>query len=97
MSKTFGLVAAAALLASVTAFAQDNTAAPAAAPAASDSASAPSEGKPMKHHHHHVRERARDQTASTDYDADKLNSCQVDARPTTQQENCLTRAENKGG
>jgi hypothetical protein len=51
----------------------------------------------MKHHHHHVRERARDQTASTDYDADKLNSCQVDARPTTQQENCLTRAENKGG
>jgi hypothetical protein len=100
MSKLFGMVAAAALFASVTAFAQnspsappsDTTAAPAAAP--SDDDSAKSE-KPMhKHggHHHHMSGTG----GGTDENADKLNACMSNATPTSQQESCLKQAAGTG-
>ena len=96
MSKTFGLVTAAALLASVTAFAQENPAAPAAGgPAASDNTSTSSEeAKPAKHHRHHAREAG---SKSTDNNADKLNACMSDATPTPQQQACLAQAAGQGG
>ena len=98
MVKTFGMVAAAALLASVTAFAQD------AAPAApsSDQASAPAaapaddSGKPMHKHHHHGSSTASRGSKGTDMNADKLNSCMSNATPTAQQEECLKSASGTG-
>jgi len=91
MSKIFGMVAAAALFASVTAFAQTPSSAP-----ASDSASAPTaapsddSAKPEKathkHGHHHMAK------AGTDENADKLNACMSNATPTSEQESCLKQA-----
>ena len=91
MSKIFGMVAAAAIFASVTAFAQapSDSSAPAAAP--SDSAKPE---KPMhKHggHHHHMAG-----MKGTDGNADKLNACMSNATPTSQQESCLKQAAGSG-
>jgi len=86
MSKLFGLMAAAALFTSVTAFAQTPSD---AAPA--DSAKAE---KPMhKHsgHHHHMAG-----MKGTDANADKLNACMSNATPTSQQESCLKSAAGTG-
>jgi hypothetical protein len=104
MLKTFGMVAAAALLASVTAFAQNEPSsspsssdqAPATAPAdnsASTDTSAETE-KPMKHHrrHSHMGTGSR----ATDDNADKLNACMSNATPTAQQEQCLKAAAGTG-
>ena len=100
MSRTFGMVAAAALLASVTAFAQnqpssssssDQASAPAAAPA-DDSANM---DKP-KHHHHHMSGTAAHGSKGTDWNADKLNACMSNATPTSQQEDCLKSASGTG-
>ena len=100
MSTTFGMVAAAALLASVTAFAQnepsspsssDQAEAPAAAPA-DDSAQAE---KPMGKHHRHTGTSARG-GKGTDRNADKLNACMSNATPTAQQEECLKAAAGTG-
>ena len=100
MSKTLALVAAAALFASVTAFAQnsstsapssDATSAPAAAP--SDDSAQPE--KPMhKHggHHHHMS----GMSGGTDENADKLNACMSNSTPTAQQESCLKQAAGTG-
>jgi hypothetical protein len=44
------------------------------------------------HHHHHAMKGG--ETARTDNDANKLNSCMVSAKPTPQQEDCLKHAEN---
>jgi hypothetical protein len=101
MSKIFGMVAAAALFASVTAFAQnpsstppsDTTAAPAATPSDDDSAKPE---KPMhKHggHHHHMSGMGN---SGTDENADKLNACMSNATPTSQQESCLKQAAGTG-
>jgi Spy/CpxP family protein refolding chaperone len=96
MSKLFGMVAAAALFASVTAFAQnsspssssDTASAPAAAP--SDDSAKPE--KPMhKHGHHHMSG-----MGGTDANADKLNACMSNATPTSQQESCLKSAAGTG-
>jgi hypothetical protein len=95
MSKTFLMTAAAAMFASVAAFAQTDKpgAAPdttASAPAASSDSAAPAdEGK--KHHHHHGMRSAKN---GTDWDADKLNACMSNATPTDQQESCLKHAEH---
>lgn len=93
MTKTFGLITAAALLASVTAFAQnsapssDTTAPPAAA---SDTAKSDDAGaKPMHKHHHHMSGMS---SKGTDENADKLNACMSNATPTSQQESCLKSA-----
>jgi hypothetical protein len=92
------MVAAAALLASVTAFAQnepsspsssDQAQAPAAAPA-DDSAQAE---KPMRKHHHTGTARGN---KGTDWNADKLNACMSNATPTAQQEECLKAAAGTG-
>lgn len=90
MSKIFGMVAATALFASMTAFAQTPSSAP-----ASDSASAPAaapsdDAKPAhKHgHHHHMA----GMKAGTDENADKLNACLSNATPTSEQESCLKQA-----
>jgi hypothetical protein len=96
MSKTtFGFVTAAAILASVTAFAQDQAPAPssdsAAPPAAASDSSAPAE-KPMHKHHHMMKGGAK--SASTDHDADKLNACMADAMPTDAQAQCLKQASS---
>jgi Spy/CpxP family protein refolding chaperone len=97
MSKLFGMVAAAALFASVTAFAQnsppssssDTASAPAAAPA--DDSAKPE--KPMhKHSHHHMA----GGNGGTDENADKLNACMSNATPTSQQESCLKQAAGTG-
>jgi curli biogenesis system outer membrane secretion channel CsgG len=102
MSKLLGLVTAAALLSGVTAFAQTSTATNPAADAPSASAPAMSNpsapgpsGDTMKkpHHHHHMM-KSGENSASTDEDANKLNACMVDAKPTPSQENCLKHAEN---
>jgi Spy/CpxP family protein refolding chaperone len=87
MSKIFGLVAAAALLVSTTAFAQTP----------SDTASAPAKAeKPMHRHagghHHHMAGMGR----GTDANADKLNACMSNAMPTSQQESCLKQAAGTG-
>jgi hypothetical protein len=95
------MVAAAALLASVTAFAQnapssspssDQASAPAAAPA-DDSANTE---KPMKHHRHHGSGHMATGSRGTDMNADKLNACMSNATPTSQQENCLKSASGTG-
>jgi hypothetical protein len=95
------MVAAAALLASVTAFAQnapssspssDQASAPAAAPA-DDSANAE---KPMHKHHHHMSGTAARGSKGTDRNADKLNACMSNATPTAQQEECLKSAAGTG-
>jgi Spy/CpxP family protein refolding chaperone len=90
MTKTFGLVTAAALLASVTAFAQNSTPSSdtAAPPAASDT-------KPMHkpmHKHHMKMTKMIKMTKGTDHDADKLNHCMSNATPTAEQESCLKQA-----
>jgi G3E family GTPase len=96
MSRIFYITAAAAMFASVAAFAQTPdkpAAAPdtsASAPAASDSA-APGEGKMHHHHHHHHGMRSAG-NGNTDFDADKLNACMSNATPTDQQEMCLKHA-----
>jgi len=89
MSKIFGMVAAAALFASVTAYAQTpSDTAPAAAPA--DGAKME---KPMhKHSHHHMA----GMKAGTDENADRLNACMSNATPTSQQESCLKQAAGTG-
>jgi len=101
MSKIMGLAAAMALFAGASAFAQNSGASDtqAAPPAASSSAAAPSgeaakpaAEKPMHHHHHHHH--GGQASGSTDHDADKLNACQADAKPTPEQEQCLRHAEN---
>jgi hypothetical protein len=94
------MVAAAALLASVTAFAQnapsspssssDQASAPAAAPA-DDSAKAE---KPMRKHHR-MSGTARG-SRGTDWNAYKLNACMSNATPTAQQEECLKSAAGTG-
>jgi hypothetical protein len=98
MSRIFYITAAAAMFASVAAFAQTPTDKPAPDTAASASASsdstAPSEGKMMhnhhRHHHHHGMWSAKN--GNTDFDADKLNACMSNATPTEQQERCLKHA-----
>jgi Spy/CpxP family protein refolding chaperone len=100
MSKIFGMVAAAALFASVTAFAQtpssappsDPAAAPAAAPSDDDSAKPE---KPMHKHGGHHRHMSGG-NAGTDENADKLNACMSNATPTSQQESCLKQAAGSG-
>jgi len=95
------MVAAAALLASVTAFAQnqpsspsssDQAQAPAAAPA-DDSAKAE---KPMHKHHHHMSGTSARGDKGTDWNADKLNAWMSNATPTSQQEQCLKSASGTG-
>ena len=100
MSRTFYVATAAAVFATVAAFAQTSTDKPAAtqyssasAPAASDSA-APTDGKMMHHHHHHHGMRSAKNADSTDFDADNLNACMSNATPTAQQESCLRQASN---
>ncbi len=100
MSKTFAIVATAALLASATAFAQNSNATPSpdsSTPAASSDSSAPAAPSdmaktPKMHKHHHMGKAQG--TASTDHDADKLNACMSNATPTDQQEQCLKQASN---
>jgi hypothetical protein len=95
------MVAAAALLASVTAFAQnapssssssDQASAPAAAPA-DDTANAE---KPKHHHHHMSGSHMATGSKATDWNADKLNDCMSNATPTSQQEQCLKSASGTG-
>ncbi len=94
MTKTFGLVTAAALLASVTAFAQNSTPSTdtAAPPAASDTKSDDAAAKPMHKHHHHMTSMNK----GTDWNADKLNHCMSNATPTSEQESCLKHAAGTG-
>jgi Spy/CpxP family protein refolding chaperone len=96
MSKTFAMVAAAALFASVTAFAQ--TPAPAPSSDASAPAAAPSDdsGKPEKPMHKHGGHHHMAGKAGTDENADKLNACMSNATPTSQQESCLKSASGTG-
>jgi hypothetical protein len=89
MSKIFGLVTAAAMLASVTAFAQ--TDAPAPAPAGDAGASATSNTAAKHHHHHHAVKSAENK--GSDMSADQLNACMADANPTPAQSHCLRQAE----
>jgi Spy/CpxP family protein refolding chaperone len=97
MSKTFAIVATAALLVSATAFAQDpapssDSSAPAAS-APSDSSASGDTSAPKGHKHHgHGMKSAKN--GSTDHDADKLNACMSNATPTDQQEQCLKQASN---
>ncbi len=102
MSRTFGMVAAAALLVSVTAFAQNTPSSP--SPSSSDQASAPAAApaddtakaeKPM-HKHHHMSGTAAHSRKGTDWNADKLNACMSNATPTAQQEECLKSAAGTG-
>jgi len=95
MTKTFGLVTAAALLASVTAFAQNSAPSSdtSAAPAASDAAkSDDSAAKPMHKHQAHMAKMSK----GTDGNADKLNQCMSNATPTSEQESCLKNAAGTG-
>lgn len=107
MLKTFGMVTAAALLASVTAFAQntpssssstsDQASAPAAAPA-EDQSNTENTEKTTHHRHHHHMSGSHMATGSkaTDWNADKLNACMSNATPTAQQEQCLKSAAGTG-
>jgi Spy/CpxP family protein refolding chaperone len=96
MSKIFGMVAAAALFASVTAFAQTPSSAPpsdsASAPAAAPSDDSAKPEKPMHKHHHNMA----GMKAGTDENADKLNACMSNATPTSEQESCLKQASGTG-
>jgi Spy/CpxP family protein refolding chaperone len=96
MSKIFGMVAATALFASMTAFAQTPSSAPASdtasAPAAAPSDDSAKPEKPMHKHHHHMA----GMKAGTDENADKLNACMSNATPTSEQESCLKSASGSG-
>ena len=99
MSKTLGFVAAAAMLVSVTAFAQNSSSsAPSsdAAPAASapSDSSAPADGAKAPKTHKHHRGMTSMNKAGTDHDADKLNACMSNATPTDAQEQCLKQASS---
>jgi hypothetical protein len=100
MTKIFGLVTAAALLASVTAFAQNSTPTTdaTAAPAASDTKSDDAAAKPMHKHHHHMtsKHHMTSMSKGTDWNADKLNHCMSNATPTSEQESCLKNAAGTG-
>jgi hypothetical protein len=94
------MVAAAALLASVTAFAQNEPASPsssdqASAPAAASADDSAKADKPMHKHHHRSGTAARG-GKGTDWNADKLNSCMSNSTPTAQQEECLKSAAGTG-
>ena len=99
MSRTFGMVAAAALLASVTAFAQNE---PASAPSSDQtSAAAPADDsgnadKGKHHRHHGAGHHMATGSKSTDMNADQLNACMSNATPTAQQEQCLKSASGTG-
>ncbi len=101
MSKTFAMVAAAALFASVTAFAQTSAL---LAPASDQRLRLPPLLRPMT-----LRRSRKMPTCiiittawrvapngSTDHDADKLNACMSNATPTDQQEQCLKQASGTG-
>ncbi len=88
MSKIFGLVTAAAMLASVTAFAQTEAPAPASDAGSSTSSDA---GAGKHHHHHHAVKSAENK--SSDMSADQLNACLAYANPTAEQSHCLRQAE----
>jgi hypothetical protein len=93
------MVAAAALFASVTAFAQNPSPAP-PSDTASESAAAPSDDsakpdKPMHKHGGHHRHMSGG-NGGTDDNADKLNACMSNATPTSQQESCLKQAAGTG-
>jgi hypothetical protein len=94
MSRLFYVTAAAAMFASVTAFAQTDK--PAATPDTTASAPAdssmPADKTEGKMHHHHKMMRSA-KNGSTDFDADKLNACMSNATPTNTQESCLKQAE----
>ena len=101
MSRVFGMVAAAALLASVPAFAQNQPASPSSSDQASAPAAAPADDsaqaeKPMHKHHHHMSGTAAHSGKGTDWNADKLNACMSNATPTSQQEECLKSAAGTG-
>ena len=101
MSRTFGMVAAAALLASVTAFAQNEPSSPPSSDQASAPAAAPADDtapaeKPMHKRHHHMSGTAERSGTGTDWNADKLNACMSNATPTAQQEQCLKAASGTG-
>jgi curli biogenesis system outer membrane secretion channel CsgG len=96
MLKTLSFVTAAALLASVTAFAQTpatTTTTTTTTPAATSETTTSSDVKvgKMHHHHHHYMRSAKN--GGSDWDADKLNACMSNAMPTDAQENCLKQAE----
>jgi hypothetical protein len=97
MSKTFAIVAAAAMLFGATAFAQDQSS-PSSSPDTASSASAPADsgsadtGK--KHRHHHAMSASNGGDRATDHDADKLNACMADAVPTAAQEQCLKQSKS---
>jgi len=90
------MVAATALFASMTAFAQTPSSAPApdsaSAPAAAPSDDSAKPEKPMHRHHHH----GTSASGGTDENADKLNACMSNATPTSQQESCLKQASGSG-
>jgi hypothetical protein len=95
------MVAAAALLASVTAFAQDN--APSSSSSSSDQAkaAAPADDsanadKPKHHHHRGLGGHMATGSKATDMNADRLNACMSNATPTAQQEQCLKSASGTG-
>lgn len=101
MSKLFYATAAAAMFASITAFAQTDkpAAAPdttASAPAeSSDTASADDHGGKHHHHHHHRgMHHGMRSAGNSDFSADKLNACMSNATPTSEQEACLRNAAN---
>jgi len=92
MSKIFALVTTVALFTGLAAFAQD-AASPtdAKTPTATASAEAPSSG--MKAHKmHHGANAAHVKGSGTDWDANKLNACMVNAIPTAADESCLKQA-----
>jgi hypothetical protein len=94
MSKTFAIIATAALLSSATAFAQNSAPAPdSSAPAAAASSDSSAPAAP-KMHKHHMKGMKSAKNGSTDHDADKLNACMSNATPTDQQEQCLKQAGN---
>jgi hypothetical protein len=98
MSRTFYVTAAAAVFASVAAFAQttdkpgSGADASASAPAASDSAQSADDNMHRHHHHHRHHGMRSAGDGNTDFDADKLNACMSNATPTQEQESCLRHA-----
>ncbi len=95
MLRTLSFVTAAALLASVTAFAQTpattTTTTTTTAGAASDTTTSSDVKVSKTHRHHHMRSA---KNGGTDWDADKLNACMSNAMPTDAQESCLRQAEH---
>jgi hypothetical protein len=103
MSRALCLLASAALLASVGAFAQSNTAPspnatesnpPAAAPAPEASSSDQQAAPTKAHHRRHMHASRSGRGAASDWDADKLNACMPDANPTPQQLACMRQARS---